>query len=133
MLYLFFTKLRLGSPFFKIISTSGDPIVKILLFDSPICKSLCLAILFVTKCRCDNFDIECLIISSTVPDISPPSICATFILFKHPVIAPAKDSTLSPWTTIKSVLLLEINLFIPLIVLAKVISMLIFFDWLLNL
>ena len=40
--------------------------------------------------------------SSTVPDISPPSICPTKILLSEPTIAPANASGRSPCTIIKS-------------------------------
>ena len=70
----------------------------------------------------ESFDTACLINSSTVPDISPPSICETKILLNEPTIAPANASILSPCTIIISGEIFFTYSEKPITVFAKIIS-----------
>ena len=74
MLYLLFTLEILGRFFFKIKSTSGDPIEKIFFFFLPFAEVAALLFYLSQNANETSLDIECLKISSTVPEISPPSI-----------------------------------------------------------
>ena len=96
MPYLSFTLPIFGLVSLSNVSISGDPVTKILLLFSPEFISTFFAAELVTKCICESFDTECLIISSTVPDNSPPSICALLIFENVKTDAAAKVSILSP-------------------------------------
>lgn len=96
--------------------------IKIDFSSSPSCIKRLFANSSFTKWICASFDIAWRKLSSIVPEISPPSICATKILFNAPTIAAAKGSILSPCTTIKSGFSSFTYLENPSIVVAKALS-----------
>mmetsp|Transcript_13581 Transcript_13581/g.59283 ORF Transcript_13581/g.59283 Transcript_13581/m.59283 type:complete len:229 (+) Transcript_13581:1742-2428(+) len=82
----------------KRLSYEGHPVTNMDAGFSPIPRIRLAASGVHVKCRCDNFVIACLSVPSTVPESSPPSICAIVRFNMLAAIAAQNASNLSPCT-----------------------------------